>query len=175
MPQPAMPVPITPAMLPPAVPTLPLHDIHLPAAIGYWPPAPGWWLLLGLVILCGLGILLLIRFRQRRRLRRLALAQLDSLQGLSGRELASALSRLLRQAAISHFPRHEVAGLSGDAWLAFLDGRFSERPFTTGVGRILCDAPYRPSVEIQATPLLDLCRKWLKQLPPQPLSFWRGR
>jgi len=28
-----------------------LHDIHMPEAIGWWPPAPGWWLLLGLVFI----------------------------------------------------------------------------------------------------------------------------
>ena len=29
---------------------LPLRDIHLPAAIGWWPPALGWWLLAALVL-----------------------------------------------------------------------------------------------------------------------------
>jgi len=169
---PAM-TPATPSGM--KVPELPLRDIHLPAEIGYWPLAPGWWLLLGLLILLGLGTLTLIRYRQRRCLRRRALRQLESLQTLTGRELATALSRLLRQAALTHFPRHQVAGLTGAAWLEFLDRPFPERPFSSGVGAVLSDAPYRPDAQIEDLPLIDLCRKWLAKLPPQTLSFWRGR
>ena len=29
---------------------LPLRDIHLPEAIGLWPPAFGWWILVGAVL-----------------------------------------------------------------------------------------------------------------------------
>jgi len=156
-------------------PDLSLRDIHLPAEIGYWPLAPGWWLLLGGLILLGLGVLFVFRFRQRRRLRRLALRQLDSLQSLRGAELATDLSRLLRQAAVTHFPRYQVAGLTGRDWLEFLDRPFPERPFTTGVGSVLYDAPYRSEIVIEDESLISLCRKWLRKLPPQPLSFWRGR
>ncbi len=171
---------IPPSMNPSLAPAdLPLRDIHLPTEIGYWPLAPGWWLLLGLVFSFCLGVFLLMRFRRRRYLRKVALSQLDSLQNLGGSELAAALSRLLRQAAISHFPPHEVAGLSGEAWLEFLDRPLPGQPFTAGVGRTLCSAPYQPVAEIQVPELLDLCRNWLQKLPPRTLPgvvlFWRGR
>ena len=156
-------------------PDLPLRDIHLPADIGLWPLAPGWWLLLGLLILCALALLLVVRFRQRRRLRRLALCRLEELNHLPEPQLATALSRLLRQAAISHFPSHEIAGLTGQGWLEFLDRPFTDQPFSSGVGHCLSDAPYRPAVQIDGPALVALCRFWLKKLPPQPLSFWRGR
>ncbi len=173
MPQTPMTTTMTPHATP--VPNLPLRDIHLPMDIGYWPPAPGWWLLLGLLVFCVLGLLLWVRFRRRRRLRRIALRQLNQLQPLSGGELATALSRLLRQAAISHYPRHEVAGLNGPSWLEFLDRPFADSPFSQGVGKCLADAPYCPDAVIEGPPLIDLCRKWLRQLPPRSQSFGRGR
>ena len=41
-----------------------LRDIHLPEAIGWWPLAPGWWLL---IILVCLGLITLARLFLRRR------------------------------------------------------------------------------------------------------------
>ena len=35
---------------------LPLRDLHLPDAIGWWPPAPGWWVVIALLA-AGLGYL----------------------------------------------------------------------------------------------------------------------
>lgn len=155
--------------------TLPLRDIHLPPEIGLWPVAPGWWLLLGALLLVGFGTLLLIRQRQRRRYRRLALQSLAQVECLEGQDLAVALSRLLRQAALCHFPRAEVAGLSGRAWLDFLDQPFPDSPFSEGIGQVLADAPYRRGVDVDGRELCTLCRAWLKRLPPLKLSLWRGR
>jgi hypothetical protein len=156
-------------------PDLPLRDIHLPSEIGWWPVAPGWWLLLGLLALLPVVAWCLLVYRRRRRLRRLALLRLSELSSLPEGQLVRSLSRLLRQAAISHFPRHETAGLCGEEWLAFLDRSFVDKPFSTGIGRSLIDAPYQPIVAIDSTVLIKLCRRWLKKLPPQQLSFRRGR
>ena len=55
---------------------IPIRDLHLPEAIGWWPLAPGWWVL---IVLLGIGLLLLLRkwFRIHARgaARRLALRQ----------------------------------------------------------------------------------------------------
>ena len=151
---------------------LPLQDIHLPAAVHSWPPAPGWWLLLVLLLA---AMLAGWRCWQRRRLRRLALAHLNALaRRPSDPHLAVALSRLLRQAVISHFPA-DKAGLTGQRWLDFLDRPFADRPFSTGSGRCLLDAPYRVDARIDSAALIALCRRWLKKLPPQPVHRGRGR
>ena len=43
---------------------LPLRDIHLPGAIGWWPPALGWWLLAALV-LAGIAVYAVHYYRGR--------------------------------------------------------------------------------------------------------------
>ena len=155
--------------------TLPLHDIHLPAPIGWWPLAPGWWILCGLLFLVPLLLWGWWRFRQRRRMRYFALQQLEKLADLPETELLTALSRLLRQAAISHFPQQDCAGLNGQTWLEFLDRPLNDRPFSTGIGRCMSDAPYRPETQVDAVALVNLCRRWLQKLPPQNLQAGRKR
>jgi len=144
---------------------LPLRDIHLPAAIGWWPPAPGWWLLLGLGLLLLAGGLWLRRRHRRLRDRRLALAELEELARGPSEGEAAALSRLLRRAALCHYPAAECAGLCGEAWLEFLDRPFADRPFSRGIGRFLLEAPYRPGAEMDGPAVIELCRRWLRHLP----------
>ncbi|HIB53861.1 MAG TPA: DUF4381 domain-containing protein [Nitrospirales bacterium] len=63
------------------VPQLPLRDIHLPGPISWWPPAPGWWILLALLIT---GTMLIVLYawyqRKRNRMRRVSLKEIDAIQ-----------------------------------------------------------------------------------------------
>lgn len=43
-----------------------LRDIHLPATGGFWPPAPGWWLLALILLLSLAGLCWLLHRRHRR-------------------------------------------------------------------------------------------------------------
>jgi hypothetical protein len=69
-----------------------------------------------------------------------------------GRGYAAAVSALLRRLALARYPRERVAGLSGDAWLDFLDRSGGGGGFRSGVGRALTELPYRPGpgLETQA-------------------------
>ena len=155
--------------------TLPLHDIHLPDAVSWWPPAPGWWLLCGLGLLLLAGLLLFRRHRLRSRYRRLALHEIEQLVQFPPADLAAELSQLLRRAALCHYPRRVCAGLCGEDWLEFLDQPFADRPFSRGIGRSLLDAPYRQDSVLDDQALLALCRRWLKQLPLAGNQPRRGR
>lgn len=148
-----------------------LKDIHLPEAAGWWPPAPGWWLLAALLLL--LVVLAWRGWRARRRRLALhdeALAELQQIrrrhaENADATWLAAELSRLLRRVAISRYPDEEVAGLVGEAWLAFLDRRLPDRPFGKGAGRVLVEAPYRKgAVELEADALFRLVERWLEQV-----------
>jgi HAMP domain-containing protein len=140
-----------------------LRDYHLPAAVHWWPPAPGWWLLAAVLLLAVVGTACWwLRRQQRRRALRSALAELDDIARQQPADFAARLSRLLRRYALVQFPRAQVAGLSGDAWLQFLDAHTDKPAFSTGPGRLLRDAPYRPASETTASDeLLQLARAWL--------------
>lgn len=128
---------------------IPLRDLHLPEPVGWWPLAPGWWVLIA-IALFGLGYLARLAWLRWRsnRLRRIALRELSVLardyeQGAELVALSKRLSELLRRAMLAYAPRREVAGLTGAAWLGWLDRGLDDRPFTTGAGRVLEELPYR--------------------------------
>ncbi len=145
--------------------TLPLRDIHLPDPVGWWPPAPGWWLLvLGLVVLAFIAR----HVRRRRRpgatvgpaaARELATIRADYERHGDPQRLAGELSVLLRRFALTQAKRASVAGLTGDAWLAHLDTRAGAPLFSEGPGRALLDAPYRAAVDFDAPGLIGACAK----------------
>ncbi|MGJ0429094.1 DUF4381 domain-containing protein [Methylobacter sp.] len=146
---------------------LPLRDIHMPEAIGWWPPAMGWWLV---AILAPLLIFLLV-WLYKRLTRKTAvktakkiLAQIKQDKTLDNHGKLVALSVLVRRVAISVSPREQAAGLTGQAWLAYLDSSVKGSPFSEGVGRHLSDAPYRKLqlADADIPPLISLCEDWLK-------------
>jgi len=128
---------------------IPLRDLHLPEMVGWWPLAPGWWVVIGLAVV-GLVLLLrrLLRKRARGAARRHALRQLNSLvadyeQHHDVVAFGAQMSRLLRRAMLAYAPRQEIAGLTGDEWLAWLDRGLQVPQFVNGPGRVLLELPYR--------------------------------
>lgn len=156
---------------------LPLRDLHLPEAVGWWPPAPGWWLLFGLLLLLlALAARALYRRHRRNAARRLALAELARLKSAWDRDrntavLAARTSDLLRRAMLAYAPRHEVAGLTGHAWLEWLDRGLERQPFSRGPGRNLSDLPYRDpaagAVEVDVDGLVAAVRRRLQTPLPE--------
>ena len=145
---------------------LPLKDIHLPQAISWFPPAIGWWLLaIAMLLLTDLFIKFYKDYRRQSALK-IAKKQFESIaiSPIDNATKLRDLSVLLRRVAISVSGRYEVASLTGQAWLHFLDGTLKDAPFSTGVGRCLADAPYRNSSPSDAefNALLQLCSQWLK-------------
>ncbi|MDX1519404.1 MAG: DUF4381 domain-containing protein, partial [Gammaproteobacteria bacterium] len=129
---------------------LPLRDIHLPDAVSWWPPAPGWWLLLLLICLLIISVAWLIH-RRRSRVRSPLVDARELLRKIRDehandpdpQRLVRDLSALLRRTAVSMDSRADVASITGEAWLTYLDAYVQDREFSQGVGRILADGPYR--------------------------------
>ena len=148
---------------------LQLRDIHLPAEVGWWPPAIGWWVLALIVLI--LLVILLQRWRQNRpqpvpAVCGPALAELERLEHTYGNEpeqLIREVSVLLRRSAMSLYGRHKVSGLSGDNWLAFLDQRNKyDDVFSGQFRRMLTELPYREHDEGGVAELVTAVREWLQ-------------
>jgi len=159
-----------------------LHDIHLPPSIGWWPPAPGWWLLLvlAMVLIASLFWWLRRRGMQQHRSSPITVKQIvaaanmemdrlaeDIGAGLAPRQAAADGSRLLRrvaiQLAILRGDTNDVAGMTGEAWLCWLDAQWDRDDFSQGVGRELLDAPYRHKLDVDLSALMSLSRTWLEK------------
>ena len=131
---------------------IPLRDLHLPEMVGWWPLAPGWWVLIGLVLIVAGYVLR--RWQQLRAsgaVRRHALAQLNELltdyeQHRNVVRFGAEVSELLRRTMLAYAPRSKVAGLTGEEWLAWLDRDLAHPQFVSGPGRLLTELPYRNPV-----------------------------
>lgn len=151
-----------------------LHEIILPDPVPWIPLTAGWYALFTLILVAagwwGYG-----QFRRsmRNRYRRLALRELSIIEdqlAQSGRrpQALAQISILLKRTALSAFPRADVAWLSGDRWLAFLDKTMGVKEFTQGEGRLLSELPFAPVSHLEGLQgkaidnLLRLTRRWIQ-------------
>lgn len=149
-----------------------LADIHLPDAVNFWPPAPGWWVLAVLVV-----IALVLAYRQQlarlflRRRMDYALRELDAAykafqaetqRNEAGLRLLQTFNAVLKRVALVHYNDPELPRLNGRAWLRFLDARINSADFTVGAGQVLADGIYRPVFNADVEALHALCRRWVE-------------
>lgn len=171
--------------MPPDMTDIPIHDIHLPDPVSWWPLAFGWWLLMFLSVLALALTVWYFVNRNRYKLRRAALSELNAqLQAYHKhydvKRSARDLSVLMRRICISFFPPTKVAGLTGKDWLAFLDSNLSAKQnksghkFQSSVGEILTNMPYRQKLaktDIDMEALFTLCDEWIHSLSTPEVPF----
>jgi len=149
-----------------------LRDIHMPPPVEAWPPAPGWWIL-GIMVLAGLVAMALWWLRRWRanRYRREALRELLRLYRAYEQHQDAAtwlreFEALLKRVALTRYPREDVASLTGESWVAFLDKTGASNDFTMGAGQALIDGIYRPPGEhcndVDVRQLHELGKQWIK-------------
>lgn len=141
-----------------------MHDIVAAPPAPWWPPAPGWYVVLGvggLVAIVSLAKLVLAWNRDR--YRRAALAELIAVE--ADPSPLPRLSELLKRTALAAYPREEVAALTGEPWLTFLDRTGATTAFTRGPGRALGDGPYARAARLDDRELAHLftaARAWVR-------------
>ena len=160
--------PAMPSSMPSADPLAQLRDIHLPGDIDSWVMTPGWWLLLALA--SAAMIFAAARYRKHQQQVAYRLTAIDLLNALTAsmREhqntslFLQQLTTLLKQVSLSSYPRAQVAGLTGIAWVAFLDKSGDTSEFSMGSGQALVDGGYTPDSEVDIEALTELCRQWIR-------------
>jgi hypothetical protein len=156
--------------MPQAPPPLPLRDIIAPLEQGWWPPAPGWWLVAAIALfLVGWLVKVLVKFftYEYSALRKAALRELANLpqqEGINDRHFAEQISALLKRVAIVRYTEQQPARLNGEDWLAFLDQSDSSQIFSQSGGRALLEVQYQASASLNRNELLDAARAWIKAI-----------
>ena len=146
-------------------PALPLpKDVHLPTAPALWPLAPGWWVLIGLLVLVVTLLALWWRQRTRRRSRVLRIFDDAVAAAETPTEQIAAMSNVLRRAARRQ--RADADVLDGADWLALLDEGMPQSVFTSGAGALLREGGFRRDVaaaEVEALRQVarDRYRRWM--------------
>ncbi|MBB5321229.1 DUF4381 family protein [Marinobacter oulmenensis] len=153
----------------PTDPLAQLRDIHLPSGAGWWPPAPGWWLVATLLLLTltGLALFLYRRYRNnqwrreaRRQLRQLAQSQHPTADWFGQ------LNALLKRVARQRFPERRPQSLTGPDWASFLltTAPASQADQQAQV-RAMVEASWQPHPTLDTESALQFARRWLEAQP----------
>lgn len=119
-------------------------EIASPAAVSWLPQTKGWLIVAALLALW-LGRLAWRALKRwhHNRYRREALKRLAAMDAPS----CQAINELLKLTALAGYPRTQVATLSGEPWVAFLNSECDAPPFDTQLTQLLALAPYRQANE----------------------------
>ena len=123
-----------------------MEELILGPSPSWWPAAPGWWVLAGIVFLLLLrAVLRHLRRWFKDRYRREGLRELRHLQHARANSVgAAACNELLKRVALATYPRPEVASLTGSAWVAWLESSAPNFRFSRDVRQALSFGPYQP-------------------------------
>jgi hypothetical protein len=116
-----------------------LHDFYQPAPPSWMPQTLGWYVVFGVffLVIAWTAWRMFERWR-RNRYRREGTRELDRIS-------AGAIPALLKRTALAAWPREQVASLSGEDWLRFLEAHGGNGGFSKDRGQTLLDLDYRGS------------------------------
>jgi hypothetical protein len=152
-----------------------LRDIQTPEAVSWMPQTTAWYVLFALA-----GIVLLLaalRFWikwKRDAYRREALKELQAIEAqcgdASGRLACLArVPQLLRRTALASSARPEVAGLTGDDWLSYLERTAPGCGLAAPAGRLMLVVAYAPASDLagvtenDARALIAGAKAWIRR------------
>ena len=142
-----------------------LKDLHSPTSISVFPLAPGWYLLLIMVILF-FGIIIWLKFRKQTKRSRVkeiyALFENLEQNSTNNTQLLADLSIFLKRVAISQFPDQQIQLKFGKEWLLFLDQTGKTTEFSNGIGKCLANTYQANAQSDDYHALFKLIKEWLR-------------
>ena len=146
-------------------PTLELRDIHLPADPGYWPLAPGWWILIVIVLILAYFLFKKIaKIRQTKHINNLMQQELLTVRESykkhdNKHQLAVDISTLLNRFVIHVLKDSRASSLTGDAWIAYLNSRVQTQVFDDFKNE-LTQAQYQKKVDFDVSRLFATVKNY---------------
>jgi hypothetical protein len=144
-----------------------LRDIHLPPGIFWWPPAPGWWVLAGVVVVAALAAVG-INYVRRRTVRYRALNELNDLrrdESLGAVTAAERIAVLLKRIVLQRSATKSIGVEHGTRWVE----RLMQEPggMPAEIARFLALAPYAHAELIDNSPdrstLFTAADRWIRR------------
>lgn len=149
-----------------------LKDLRPPTEPGWWLLAPGYMLVILLLLSLITAFWIVLRRRKlmlRFTAARLELERIRSAHRNDGdsQQLTGELAQWLKRVALLAFPESRLEGVTGSDWLSFLDDSLGDVSFTRGEGSAFASAVYQRKAQPDVERLLSLCERWLQAVKPR--------
>lgn len=155
-----------------------LKEIHEPAAIGVWPLAPGWWILIVCTTFIAIvTILLWRRHIQKNGWKKEAVNTIAAIKKQaseqSHHQSLFLINQLIKRVAIYKCNDTSIKALTGESWgqylVDFLNGPDTPNMFSTQQLNLLSEGLYQQtidtdkSINAEITALLKALNNWIKE------------
>lgn len=145
-----------------------LRDVHLPNDVSWWPLAPGWWIIIGLVIIIAILLIVKAYLKKRHyRFARYAIDELEQLQQSTESRWLAKSQNIMRRLSLCYVDESELGQLSQGEWLDFLR-QTNHQSLSADTINAFVDLPYKPASatdELDKTVILHQIIDWAGQLP----------
>lgn len=160
------------------LPIADLRDIILPETVtSYW-LAPGWIIIMVLIVIIALGLFVFWKRRQQKNLYKSDaqvllndwLAKDSESASVTPSQLAE-LSALLKRVAMHNNDRSHIASLYGQHWAHFLD-RSAPGSFTAETVELITQGEYQSqlSTEVTRREIYNQCLRWVQTSKPMTIT-----
>ncbi|MBV34519.1 MAG: hypothetical protein CMP47_03570 [Rickettsiales bacterium] len=153
-----------------------LRDIHQPEPVSWWPLAPGWWIIIALVVLiAALFIIKAILKKRHYRYVRLAVKELKQLKQTNEETRWLAKSHnLMRRLSLCYVPEDKIGRMNQQEWQSFLQATSKQstnnQTLSEQTLNAFVDLPYKPasySETLDKDAILNEVTQWAEGLPEQ--------